>query len=204
MKYAEALNKAMMKAGHTQYSLAAASGVSQPTIGRILSGKSVEPERKTLAALEKIIGPLLAGDEKAGLISASIRRCPVVGTAQLGDNGHYCELEYPPGDGDGFITWQTSDENAYAIRCRGDSMKPRIKDGEFVIIEPNHEYIPGDEVLVRTQDGRVMVKVYLYAREGKIHLGSVNDTHPTIAVPKEEIEVIHYVAGLSKSTLWLP
>jgi phage repressor protein C with HTH and peptisase S24 domain len=26
-----------------------------------------------------------------------------------------------------------------ALRCTGDSMKPRIKDGEYVVVEPNHQ-----------------------------------------------------------------
>lgn len=127
---------------------------------------------------------------------------PVVGTAQLGDNGHWSELEYPVGHGDGYINYPTRDRNAYALRCKGDSMKPRIKDGEFVIIEPNSEPLPGDEILLKTRDGRVMVKTLLYKRDGKVHVMSVNEAHPPQAFDIADIDKIHPVAAIVKKALW--
>lgn len=131
-------------------------------------------------------------------------KLPVVGTAQLGDNGHWYEMDAPVGHGDGYVRHSTGDANAYAVRCRGDSMKPRIKHGEYVIVEPNHAPCPGDEVLVRSRDGRVMVKEWLYTRDGLVHLLSINEDHPKITIPVEEIEVMHYVAAISKQTQWVP
>src|SRR5690606_9028328 len=121
-------------------------------------------------------------------------RIPVVGTAQLGDNGHFVEMEYPVGHGDGYIDLPTNDPSAYAVRCRGDSMAPRIQHGEFVIVEPGVEVQPGDEVLVKAKDGRVMVKKYLYRRDGRVHLVSVNDAHPSINIEERDIEAMHYVS----------
>ena len=59
-------------------------------------------------------------------------------------------------------------------------MRPRIKAGEFVIIEPSHECVNGDEVLIKRKQGRVMVKELLYMRDGSYHLGSVNEAHAKI------------------------
>lgn len=128
---------------------------------------------------------------------------PVVGSAQLGDNGHWSDLEYPAGHGDGYIRYPTKDPNAYALRCHGDSMKPRIKHGEFVIVEPNSAPQNGDEVLVRTNDDRVMVKTFLYKREGRVHLISINEAHPPQSIAFEDIEVIHPVVAIVKKTLWV-
>ncbi|MGL4667546.1 MAG: hypothetical protein ACRCWR_06420, partial [Saezia sp.] len=48
---------------------------------------------------------------------------PVVGSAKLGDQEAYVvELDYPVGNGEGYIEWYTKDPNAYALRCVGDSM----------------------------------------------------------------------------------
>lgn len=127
---------------------------------------------------------------------------PVVGTAKLGDDGHFCELEHPVGHGDGRIELSSRDANAYAVRCKGDSMKPRIKHGEFVIVEPNHSVSPGDEVLVKAKDGQVMVKELAYIRDGRAYLTSVNEAHPRISFGLDEIEAMHYVAGIAKSALW--
>ena len=129
-------------------------------------------------------------------------RVPVVGTAELGDNGFHTELEYPVGEGDGFIAYPTSDPNAYALRVKGDSMRPRIKPGEFVLIEPNTAPQPGEEVLVRTRDGRVMVKVLDFQRNGVVQLSSVNEEHRPMTIEATEIERLHYVAAIVKAAMY--
>jgi phage repressor protein C with HTH and peptisase S24 domain len=147
---------------------------------------SLKPRNKTSES---------APDSRNGLV-------PVVGTAQLGDNGHFYDLEYPVGHGDGAIDWPTKDGNAYALRCRGESMKPRIRHNEYVIVEPGHPVASGDEVLVKAVDGRVMVKQLAYTRDGMVHLDSVNEAHPRISLLQAEISVMHYVAAIAKQTLW--
>ncbi|PQV51003.1 phage repressor protein C with HTH and peptisase S24 domain [Paraburkholderia sp. BL21I4N1] len=132
------------------------------------------------------------------------RGVPVVGFAQLGDNGHFVDIDYPVGYGDGYVAAPTEDKDAYALRCVGDSMRPRIKDREFVVVEPNHVIEPGDEVLVKSKDGRVMVKEFLYERAGRVHLISVNETHAPIAIDKDNIEKMHYVGWIAKPTAWRP
>lgn len=131
------------------------------------------------------------------------RRIPVVGTAQLGDNGHWAELDYPVGHGDGYLDFPSRDKDAYGVRCKGDSMLPRIKDGEFVVIEPNRKVEHGDEVLVKAKDGRVMIKIYLYAAQGRSHFMSVNAAHMPIAIDSDQIERLHFVAAIVKPSMWL-
>lgn len=132
------------------------------------------------------------------------RGAPVVGFAQLGDNGHFVDIDYPVGYGEGFVAAPTEDKDAYALRCIGDSMRPRIKDREFVVVEPNHVIEPGDEVLVKSKDGRVMVKEFLYERAGRVHLISVNEAHAPIAIDKDNIEKMHYVGWIAKPSAWRP
>lgn len=99
------------------------------------------------------------------------------------------------------ILWASRDRNAYALRCVGDSMSPRIKHGEFVIVEPNHTIVAGDEVLVRTEDGRSMIKVFLYERDDRLHLDSINNGYGQMAIDKSQIIKFHYVAGIAKQAL---
>lgn len=137
--------------------------------------------------------------EPAGVYSRGV---PVVGTAQLGDNGHYDELQYPVGHGDGFVAYPTRDKNAYALRVKGDSMRPRIKPGEFVVVEPAATPQPGDEVLVRTRDGKVMVKVLDFRRGGVVQLSSVNEDHRPITLEEADVERLHLVAAIVKAALY--
>jgi phage repressor protein C with HTH and peptisase S24 domain len=83
-------------------------------------------------------------------------------------------------------------------------MRPRIKNGEYVIIEPGHPIQPGDEVLVRAKDGRVMVKELAFKAQGRTHLLSVNEAHGKLSIDNNDIEKMHYVAGIAKRSMWRP
>jgi phage repressor protein C with HTH and peptisase S24 domain len=127
---------------------------------------------------------------------------PVVGTARGGSDGYYVEIEYPPGFGDGFVSYPAKRSNAYALRVQGDSMRPRIKPGEFVIVEPDLPCNPGDEVIVKTKSGKAMVKVLHSRRGGFIELLSLNDDHKPMTVNVEDIEFVHHVTGIAKEPLY--
>lgn len=129
-------------------------------------------------------------------------RVPVVGTAQLGDDGYWLEMGFPTGAGDGWVSYPSRDPNAYAVRCKGDSMRPRIKPGEFVVVEPNRKYAPGDEVLVKDRWGRVMVKVFDFQRGGAIQVSSVNEDHRPITLELAAIDCVHYVAAIIKPSMY--
>lgn len=123
---------------------------------------------------------------------------PVVGKAMLGTDGYFDALDYPTGHGDGYIDIVSGDPDAYGLKVVGNSMHPRIKNGEYVLIEPNHPYRTGDEVLIKTTDGRSMVKEFIYHRDGQYRLDSINDGYPPVFLAQEQIENIHYVAAILK------
>ena len=111
--------------------------------------------------------------EYAGTPRAS-RRVPVVGTAKMGNDGFFEEFSEMPGAGDGHIEIATEDPNAYCLRVRGQSMFPAIRDGWYVLIEPNGVPCEGEYVLIRLRDGRKMVKEFLFRRQQAIEVMSVN------------------------------
>jgi SOS-response transcriptional repressor LexA len=127
---------------------------------------------------------------------------PVVGTARGGHDAYYLEIEYPTGHGDGYVSYPAKRSNAYALRVRGDSMRPRIKPGEYVIVEPDIPVKPGDEVIVRTKSGKSMVKVLHSQRSGFVELLSLNDDHKPMTIDVNEIEFIHHVTGIAKEPLY--
>jgi phage repressor protein C with HTH and peptisase S24 domain len=138
-----------------------------------------------------------------GPILAKAAKVPVVGSAQLGE-GYRAELEYPVGHGDGYINYSTKDKGAYALRCKGDSMRPRIRDGEFVVILPSHPINPNDEVLIKCIKGRVMVKTFKKVTKELVYLESINENFPEITIPINDIESMQYVAAIVKKAEWEP
>ncbi|MCL2656847.1 MAG: XRE family transcriptional regulator [Betaproteobacteria bacterium] len=190
------------------------SAISGVEIGTISALENRDSERsKYFDAIAKAFGltiEQLADENKDWLDSVEreesnledapqlrpFRNVPIVGTVQGGDDGYLVDLEYPVGHGDGSIRYPAKDENSYALRVRGDSMRPRIKNGEFIVVEPNHPPQPGDDVVVCLSDGRRMVKELLYTRDGEVTLGSINNGHGNITVASEKIEKMHYVAAI--------
>lgn len=199
----------------TQKEVARLVGVTKGAVSQWETGQTKNLEGNNLVRLAKVLktspGYILDGtlsvEEQADNYQSmplfsrrsddpKSRRLPIVGTAQLGDDGYWYELDTPVGNGDGYVIGSTADDNAYALRVRGDSMHPSIRDGWIVVVEPNSSPIPGQFVLVATTDGRKMVKEYLFDTGDTIGLQSVNDRHPRLTLQKTAIEKIHYVAGI--------
>lgn len=130
-------------------------------------------------------------------------RIPVVGKVQLRDDDKFSEVaryEKPEGS----LVIPSNDPTAYAIRCEGSAMMPRIQPGEYVIAEPSQEATPGDEVVVQNSAGAVMVKRFLYWRDGNLYLSSVNEAHGMVVIPANEVKAIHPVLAIIPKKLWQP
>ena len=187
---------ALKHANSTVSAVAAATGLSYQALKKVLDGKTksqAAPNNRKIAEflgvssdwLSEGIGEMLSGHaapsvsepdpspEFAGYPGAP-RRVPVVGTAKMGSDGFFEEFSEMPGAGDGHIEIATRDPNAYCLRVRGQSMFPAIRDGWYVLIEPNGVPCEGEFVLIRLRDGRKMVKEFLFRRQQTIEVMSVN------------------------------
>ncbi len=129
-----------------------------------------------------------------------ITTVPVVGTTEAGPDREWFELGYPPGYGEDYIDVPAKDPCAYALRISGNSMEPRMHEGELVLVYPSWDAQPGDEVVVRMKHGEVMVKRLAYIRGDRIGLDSVSDGYGRIERKREEIEFMHPVVGVIRPT----
>jgi phage repressor protein C with HTH and peptisase S24 domain len=128
---------------------------------------------------------------------------PVVGEVKGGSDGYIDELQYPEGHGDGFVDYPTTDANAYALRVRGDSMHPRYRAGEYIVIEPSIEPQTGDDVVVSTTDGRKLLKELNWQRDGEIQLLSVNNHYGPLTLQSCDVMSIHLVAGRARRSAFV-
>lgn len=129
------------------------------------------------------------GQSRKGLVR-------VVGEAVLGVDGAIAMTE----DSDGWLKIYSDDPDAFGLRVKGDSMWPRIKSGEYVLIEPNTKVSPGDEVFVRTVEGHNMIKILGYDRDGEYQFTSINQDHRPITLPHHEVAKVEFVAGILKQS----
>lgn len=218
--YQNRLNEAMTDAGIGVGELARRLGLTYQAVRKVTIGttKSFNADNNAKAARELGISPdWLAngsGDRRASLSPEpphlehsgsprTMRRVPVVGTARLGENGYYEELQHPPGFGDGWVDGYSADPNAYALRVKGDSMHPAIRHGSFVVVEPNGACVPGEYVVILMRDGRKMVKELVIERPGEIVVESVNGNR-RLTFEKVEIDRMHAVAAVVAPSKWRP
>lgn len=202
----------MKKLGITQDDLKGPLGVkTRGAVGHYLAGRremSAEQLRALATALEWSVDQLLTGGQsREGDQTESVavlepisdivlRHVPIVGTTQAGPDAHWEELGYPVGYGEEYVDTPSFDRNAYALRVRGGSMGLRIREGEAVVVSPNSEAMPGEEVVVKTHDGRVMVKELAYRRRGEIALDSIGVGYDRIVLREQEIEFMHAVVSI--------
>jgi phage repressor protein C with HTH and peptisase S24 domain len=160
----------------------------------LISGKG---PKRVESAQQLDESPLYAGRR------SGVRSIPIVGMAKMGDQGFYEEISSIPGAGDGHIEIATSDPNAYGLKVRGNSMAPAIRDGWYVLVEPNSAPAVGEYVLVKLADGRKMVKELLYQRADCVEVLSVNSGERT-TIYMEDLDSLHAIAAVVSPSKWKP
>ena len=206
MELKDRLKQARKHARITQADLAARANIKQASISEIERGLTrtsghivklatvcgVDP-----AWLSEGIGQMLGAEtsnvEVGPPITSVTRRIEIVGTAQLGPDGYWVGLDGK----DGWVETYSRDEDAYALRLKGDSMAPAIRNGWIAVCEPNHRRVPGEYVMVTTKDGQSMVKELLYENDEGVSLMSVNTAYgERRTLDWDEIDKIHYVGNI--------
>lgn len=204
--------KAIEGAGLTQAEVARSLGVTPQAVsgwiatGRISKANLVALGRLVKRDIEAMItgaGTLVSGaaqvEGKGGVEGSGVSGgVPVVGfvIASPHGDGYFTDGDYPVGHGESYVRWPTTDPNAYAVRVRGDSMQPRARPGEVIVVEPNRMPQAGEDVIVRCRDGRKMIKQLLWQRDGEVTLGSINSAHSNVTIQLTDIESIHFIAAI--------
>lgn len=194
------------KDGATKADLARACGIKPPSVNDWFSGKTKSLRDVSLVRAANFLGVTkewLAegkgpkridspGLEYAGKANPSAL-LPVAGIAQLGENGWYDEIT---ADGsEGYVEHYTGDDNAYVLRVRGDSMHPAIRNGWYVVVEPSMSLAGGLYVAVALNDGRKLVKEYLYETTDEYALQSVNGGE-RLNIERSSVMTIHAISAV--------
>ncbi|RPH38104.1 LexA family transcriptional regulator [bacterium] len=88
------------------------------------------------------------------------------------------------------------DPGAFALKVKGNSMSPRIEDGDIVIISPQQEAHSGDICVIRVSGEDTLKKVKF---EGNyIHLIPLNTDFEPVTVKKRDVEFVWKVVKLIK------
>lgn len=199
------LKLARKAAGLTQKAAATKAGMSQGTLSDLENdGSTSSTYTARLAHLYSVDARWLADGEGAPTPRVAeptveygrprtASKVPVAGYAQLGENGWYEEVQMLGSAG--YVEAHSSDPDAYALRVRGDSMFPAIRDGWYVVVEPNGAPVAGEYVAIVLRDGRKMVKEFLFQSADAISVQSVNgETRLTLEL--SAIQSVHAIGAV--------
>ena len=137
---------------------------------------STESVAKSLAATGTSIDTFVQLIENT--VRPVARAVPLIGFAEAGSGGFFDDGGFPVGKGWDEIPFPAvTDENAYALEISGASMEPVYRDGTVIIVSPAASIRRGDRVVVKTDDGEVMVKELKRRTAKTIELRSINVEH---------------------------
>ncbi len=106
-------------------------------------------------------------------------------------------LIYHPEYVDKYVTVDDiRDEQAFALEVKGNSMAPRIEDGDIIVVSPKLEARNGDICVVRVQDEDTVKKIKMV--ESFMHLIPLNPEFEPMVVKKKDVTFIWKVVKVIK------
>lgn len=129
---------------------------------------------------------------------------PVAFKAPVSEQGEFTRKGMESGEALGLLSIYSKDKAAYGVMILGNAMSPRFRSHEFVVVEPGHPIQSGDDVLVTFEDGRCLIKEFMYHRDGLYRLDSLKTGVEPIFVNEELVRSVEYIDAIVKKTRFEP
>ena len=197
--FPQRLKELRKRSGFSQKSLSVQLGVSQQAVGKWETGRS-SPDPDTLARLAALLGTSI--DDLMGLAAVAPaaatqrffggyeeRPIPVVGTVRAGFGALAFEEDY------GVEYARVKDPSSYFyLVVKGDSMEPRISDGDLALVHRQPTLENGDlGVMVYGDEGEGTLKKYVL-RGNAVVLQPFNPAYEPKVLRGEELDKL-FIAG---------
>ena len=201
MSFSELLKQCRKKQGISQAELASKLGVTQQAVGKWESGKS-SPDPSTVARIAELLNTtadyLLGLYRPVSNVSAPEERffgsyseslIPVIGTVKAG----YGALAFEEDYGQEYARVKDPSNYFYLV-VRGDSMEPRIQDGDLALVHKQDTLENGDlGVLIYGDEGEGTLKRYIQ-RGNCVVLQPFNPAYSEMVIKGEDLNHLH-IAG---------
>lgn len=201
--FSEILRSLRKAKGLTQRELAGHLGVTQQMVAKWEKGQSTPgPDQLTRMAelLEVSTDTLLGrvvGLETRPASAYGQCRIPVVGTVKAG----YGALAFEEDYGSEYASVKDPDSYFYLV-VRGDSMEPRIQDGDLALVHRQPVLDSGDLGVLIYGEGEGTLKRYV-RRGNAVVLQPFNPDYEELVLRGEELEQLHVVGKVIKTvTQW--
>ncbi|CAA3726398.1 TPA: helix-turn-helix domain-containing protein [Acinetobacter baumannii] len=123
------------------------------------------------------------------------RYVPVKAYSKMGMDGYFTDMGYEGNAGDGYVPTHSAGPRAYGIKGTGDSMFPAIRNGWYVVCDPDAELVPTEFVQVCLKDGRCTIKEFVGINGGVLSLLAVNGSE-RLSFDMNEVESITAITDI--------
>ena len=201
--FSQNIKKLRKESKLSQSRLAQQLQVTQQAVGKWETGKSV-PDSDTLRKIAEFFGTsvdFLLGVSKlvenAVAVASGDNAIPIIGTVRAGYNA----LAYNEDYGVEYANVRNPEEYFYLI-VKGDSMEPRIKDGDLALVHKQNTLNDGDLGVIVYGDNEGTLKKF--SRRGNtIILSPFNPDYEPKIISGEDLNNV-YIAGkvVETKTKW--
>jgi SOS-response transcriptional repressor LexA len=173
----------------SQPQLADAVGTSTATISRLEAGQRGLSQKwlERLAPVLQCSAPQLLGSPQAAS-SMAAGVVPLIDSIRASSWADVAD-PYPKGEGAKWLPVQRKyGPRAFALRIQGPSMRPNYEDGDVIVVDPDVEARPGDDVVARLEDTneatfkRLRIKSYDAKGRPVVELVPLNPDWPVLTL----------------------
>jgi phage repressor protein C with HTH and peptisase S24 domain len=192
--FAERLRFWRVSQNFTQAEAAGQLKIDRSYLSQVERGRTPGNALRTRFLLAEKASPLsLRGNVAAAY---GLRNLPVLSWAQAGLATDFDEI---PRDWDEVVPSDVSDERAFGVRLRGDSMEPRFSDGDIAILLPSIAPSNGDTVVANLREEGILCKImHVQLDKNLITLSSYNPAYPPLERHRDQFHWIFPVSSIIK------
>ncbi|MEG2770424.1 MAG: XRE family transcriptional regulator [Oscillospiraceae bacterium] len=198
MPFTDRLKSLRVAAGYSQKKLAETMHVTQQAVGKWETGRSSPdlPSVNLLAKLFNVTTDYILGNDAQTTDDTVIQSqvmVPVVGTVKAGFGAYALQEDY----GEEPANVKNPNEYFYLI-VHGDSMQPRIQDGDLALVHKQSTLEDGDLGVFIYGENEGTLKKYI-RKNNTVILQPFNPAYQPQIVTGNELENL-YIAGKVKET----
>jgi len=192
--------------GLTQAQLAQTIGVAQNTLSNWENGNR-QPDKDNLLKMADLFGvsvDYLLGRDAGPAAPPKSREFeilpylpetgalrPLVGSVRAGWDGSIL-AEY---EGEMLVTGVKNPEEYVWMRVKGDSMEPRMYEGDYVLVHLQNTAESGDIIVAILNGEEGTIKIFRKEEKGVL-LSPLNQKYPYVYIPADKMDVF-YIYGVA-------
>lgn len=140
----------------------------------------------------QLVKDLGSGSDQPSLGAKTLH---IKAVATTGPDGGLKIEPAPPSVASQALPVALSDGEGYAVLIKGNDLRPRIRNGECIIVAPSRPALPGDDVLIKDAAGEYSIQRFLFRRGDYLTFTEIVEGRSITGVIESDIIAMWVVIG---------